>query len=188
MLISDCLLENIQEQAMLIHSNCKINNCYINGVGLKGGITSGAIQKFGGELSVSNCKLANVAMAKGLQEVAYISNTDIFFVTGDGDAITGGSLKSVIGGSTNGRISVGPNGGIIDGVTINSSNNAYHAILLSSAKNTIVSNCRITISNYDAVAEIGASDCNLITGIVSNKGVTKIGTNSIAANNIKVAN
>lgn len=186
MLISDCLLENIQEQAMLIRSNCKINNCYINGVGLKGGITSGAIQKFGGELSVSNCKLANVAMSKGLQDVTYISNTDVFFTAGDGDAITGGSLKSVLGGSTNGRITVGPNGGIIDGVTINSSSNVYHAILLSSAKNTIVSNCRITISNYDAVGEIGESDYNLITGIVSNKGVTKIGANSITVNNIKV--
>lgn len=185
MLISDCLLENIQNQGMLINSNCKINNCYINGVGLKGGITNGAITRFGGEMVVSNCKLANVHMAKGIQDANSISDTDIFFASGDGDAITGG-IRSVRGGSTNGRITISANGAIIDGVTIESSANVYHAILLSSAKNTIVSNSRITISNYDAVGEIGASDYNLITGIVSNKGVNKIGANSVAVNNIRV--
>jgi hypothetical protein len=185
MLISDCRLENIQNQAMLIKSNCKINNCYINGAGLKGDITSGAIHKFGGEMVVSNCKLANVHMTKGIQDANSISDTDIFFASGDGDAITGG-IRSVHGGSTNGRIIISANGAIIDGMTIESSANVYHAILLSSAKKTIVSNCRITISNYDAVGEIGESDYNLITGIVSNKGVNKIGANSIALNNIKV--
>lgn len=188
MLISDCLLEGIQEQGIVINSNCKINNCYIYGVGMKGGMTSGAIQRFGGEMVVSNCKLANVQMTKGIQEASSVSDTDIFFASGDGDAITGSLLKSVVGGRTNGRITIGANGAIVDGVTIESSANVYHAIHLSGAKKTIVSNCRITISNYDAVGETGDADYNIITGIISNKSVNKIGANSIAVNNIKVPN
>lgn len=187
MLVSDCLLENIQRQAVMINANCKVNNCYVNGVGLAGGITSGAIQSFGGEMEVTNCKIVNIAMTKGVQDAKSVYNTDIYFASGDGDAIAGGNIRSVRGGSTNGRITIGANGALVDGVTIESANNAYHAIHLSGAKKTIVSNCRITVSNYDAVGETGAADYNVITGIISNKGVNKVGANSITANNIKVA-
>lgn len=187
MLISDCLLENIQQQGMLINSNCKIDNCYINGVGLAGGLTTGAIQRFGGVVEVSNCKLANVAMTKGVLNARSVFNTDVFFTSGDGEAMSGAYFKKVIGGSTNGRITMSAtNGGIIEGVTIDSDANTYHAILLSSTKKTVVANCTITVKNYSAVGEIGTSDNNIIIGNISNKNITKLGEKTIVNNNLQV--
>jgi hypothetical protein len=92
----------------------------------------------------------------------------------------------VIGGKIGGRITIGQDNTIVQGVTVASTNIGDHAIKLS-AKGVTVTGCHIQVnkvSTKGAIGEMDGSDYNLIANNVVNREIYTVGTNTLKVNNI----
>lgn len=188
--ISGCNIYNTKGQA--IYSNatkCIVDGCIIDGVGISDNSPVGAILRFEDpniELIVKSTCLRNVNMNKGIHGAKVVENSDII-LSGIGDSISGTVINKIVNVTTNGRINIPTNNAIVTGLKIESTESlGSNAITISNATGVLISGCNISVPDYSSIKESGTADYNLITCNVSNRGITKLGANTVDVNNILI--
>ncbi len=170
-------------------TNTQIDHVTIDGVGLAGGVTDGAIlqNKTSGSSAVSNTTILNCQNKKGIMLVQSVTNTTIEQVETSG-YISIQSADMIKDCKVN-RYVQAKNGCTIDGLELTTAADlGTHAIALSNLTNCTITNCTFTMpSSSYAVYESGEADYNTVTNNTANgsRGFKVIGENSVSEGNVQ---
>lgn len=196
---SDNVFENVGKQAMYVAGDVIVKDCLFNGIGTAEAASDRAgIEKVSGTLAVSGCSLKDVRMAGvkyAINGADHIRYTDIEAINkstgvadGGGIAIYGASTQSVIGGAIFGRIDINHDNAIVRDVSLTHAGSAHSIYVYSNKMGVSVTGCVInsnpTSSTYKSIGESTGCDKNLFANNVTNKGIKKVGENTVTANNI----
>lgn len=197
---TDNYFENVAGCAVWCAGTAVVKNCVFNGVGLTASpaasIPNGAIQKWGGTLTVSGCVLKGVHLSGvkyGIHNADYVEHTDIELLNkttgeadGSGGAIAGMFTKRIIGGTILGRVEIKADGGIMQGVNLCQTSGA-HAVTVAANRVSIIG-CVIEnnsgTASYKAINETAGYNYNLFANNIVNRAITITGAQSVAVNNV----
>lgn len=186
--IKNTTIRNAQYRAVYnAGTNTKIDGVLIDGAGLDGEVTVGAISQYtaGGSCEVSNTVILNCQSSKGIQSVQRVRNT--FVQQDEVSGYTSISGADFIKDCKVNRMISTKNGCTIDGLVLTTTEKlGTHAITLANRTYCTVTNCTVIIPSQYAIYEIRETDYNTITNNVTigGKGVNIIGANTIATGNV----
>lgn len=192
-LVRNSVIRNVQNRAVYnAGTNTKIDHVLIDGVGLKGGVTAGAITQYvpsgttTSSSEVSNTVILNCQNKKGLQGVQKVVNTRIDQVEASGYvSITGASY---IQNCKVNRIVQVKSGSTVDGLVLYTEVDlGTHAIVLSGLKNCTIKNCVLTMPSRYGISESGTANNNVITDNVTigGSGIKTVGADTVLSGNIR---
>lgn len=197
-LITDNLFENIENMAIGCSGTVIVKDCLFNGVGTTAtplAAMYAAITKVSGVLTVSGCTLKDIRLngvKSGINGADYIEYTDIELISKTGVANAGGDainagVKKLIGGNIGGRIAITQDNAVVRDVTIVSTN-IGNAPIYVNANGVSVIGCNIHINGiYPAIKEADGKNYNLFANNIANKGITVVGAQTVAVNNINTS-
>lgn len=190
-LIRNLSITNSQYRAVYnAGTNTKIDHVLIDGVGLSGGVTTGAIFQYipsGTTTScseVSNTVILNCQNKYGTQGVQRIINT--WIEQSEVSGYVSASGASLIENCKFNRIIKAKNGCTIEGLIFDTESElGTYALYLNNMTATTVTNSVFVVPSRQAVYENGTSDNNVITNNVTigGKGIRIVGANTIATGN-----
>ena len=190
-IIKNTTICNAQNRAVYnAGTNTKIDSVLIDGVGLAGGVTAGAITQYVPSGATTSCSevtdavILNCQNKRGTQGVQKVVNTLIEQSETSGYISIAGAYT--ITNCRVNRIVQAKNGTVIDGLVLyTQADLGTHAVTLSNLTGCIVTNCVFTMPSRNAVCETGTADSNTITDNVTigGNGIKIIGANTVASGN-----
>ncbi len=183
--------KNVGEQAVYVSGGAYIRNCIISNTGVGNVTSNAAIEGYtGAEIRVYGCRLSGVRQPKAIAHAAEIENTYIEMVDADGNRVTDGNtvqsnyLTRLVNCQLDGYVDIKKDNAIVQGVTLNCSQQYQPAIKVS-ANGVIVTGCQINhTKGVECIKENTGKNHNLFANNVVNSGITTVGAQSVAVNNI----
>lgn len=185
-------IKNVGEQAVYVSGGgAYIRNCIISNTGVGNATSNAAIEGYtGAEIRVYGCRLSGVRQPKAIAHAAEIEDTYIEMVDADGNRVADGNtvqsdyLTRLVNCQLDGYVAIKKDNAIVQGVTLNCGQQYQPAIKVS-ANGVIVTGCQINhTKGNECIKENTGKNHNLFANNVVNSGITTVGAQSVAVNNI----
>lgn len=191
-IISNSTIRNSQYRAVYnAGTNTKIDRVLIDGVGLSGGVTEGAISQYKpGGTSTSGCEILNTVILNcqnkyGTQNVQTVRNTWIQQAEISGYVSCAGA--SLIENCKVNRLIQPKTGYTVNGVVLLAEADlGLHAVYLNNVTDYTITDCVFLLPSRYAIYENGTADNNTITNNVTigGNGIKVIGADTMASGNV----
>lgn len=187
-------IKNIGTQAVYVNGGAYIRNCIISNTGVGNVTSNAAIEGYtGAEIRVYGCRLSGVRQEKAIFHATEIEDTYIELVDADGNRITDGQpipstyLMRLVNCQLDGYVEIKKDNAIVQGVTLNCSQQ-YQPPIKVSANGVIVTGCQIShTKGVECIKENTGKNHNLFTNNVCNSGITTVGAQTVAVNNVNTS-
>lgn len=186
-IVRNTIITNSQGRAAYnAGTNTKLDRLYINGIGLSGGITDGAITQYGpgGDSELSNSVLLNCLTKKGTQCVQRVIN--VYIEQPEISGYVSMQKVSVVKNCYVNRYVQPVSGCTIEGMVLRTEVDlGTYALYLNNMSGCTVKDCVFILPSRQAVYENGMADNNIITNNVTigGNGIKVIGANTVASDN-----